>query len=67
MSRILQDYLEFAAYKRQTGNFLTDNLKKNKVVQSKQLLERNAKGDQIKMLLTDKKKNITRLLLSLVS
>lgn len=43
MSRILKDDLGLAAYKRRTGHFLTDNLKKNRVVKSKKLLKRYAR------------------------
>lgn len=53
MSRILKDDLGLAAYKRRTGHFLTDNLKKNRVVKSKQLLKRYAKGGHRKILFTD--------------
>jgi transposase len=55
MSRILKDDLGLAAYKRRTGHFLTDNLKKNRVVKSKQLLKRYAKGGHRKILFTDEK------------
>jgi len=36
MSRVLKDGLGLAAYKRRTGHFLTDNLKENRVVKTKQ-------------------------------
>lgn len=52
MSRILKDDLGIAAYKRRTGHFLTDNLKKNRVVKSKQLPKRYAKGGHRKKLFT---------------
>ncbi|XP_026325277.1 uncharacterized protein LOC113234191 [Hyposmocoma kahamanoa] len=55
MSRILKDDLGLAAYKRRTGHFSTDNLKKNRVVKSKQLLKRYAKGGHRKILFTDEK------------
>ncbi|TLO71586.1 hypothetical protein FEG37_18500, partial [Acinetobacter baumannii] len=55
MSRILKDDLGLAAYKRRTGHFLTDNLKENRVVKSKQLLKRYAKGGHRKFLFTDEK------------
>jgi hypothetical protein len=55
MSRILKDDLGLAAYKRRTGHFLTDNLNKNRVVKSKQLLKRYAKGGLRKILFTDEK------------
>ena len=50
MSRILKDDL---AHKRRTGHFLTDNLKENRVIKSKQLLKRYAKVGHRKILFMD--------------
>jgi transposase len=61
MSRILKDDLGLTAYKRRTGHFLTDNLNKNRVVKSKQLLKRYAKGGLRKILFTESSKEASQL------
>ena len=50
VSRILKDDLGLAAYKRRIGHYLTDNLKWNLVVKSKQLIKRYAKDGNRKKI-----------------
>uniref|UniRef100_A0A2H1W6Q6 SFRICE_014692 n=1 Tax=Spodoptera frugiperda TaxID=7108 RepID=A0A2H1W6Q6_SPOFR len=51
MPRILKDGLGLAAYKRGTGHFLIDNLKKNRVVKSKLLQKRKGSSKEASQLI----------------
>lgn len=52
---ILKDVLGLAVYKKCTGIFLSDNLKKYRVIKSKQLLKRYLKEGHKISFFTDEK------------